>query len=56
MNMNVGVPNSAPSYHKMNVEEYNKKSFVPTKGNLEKRRLEEAKATLQSQQRGNRAA
>ena len=50
--MNVRVPNSVPSYHKMTVEEYKDMSFVPTKANLEKRRLEHAKATSPSQQQG----
>jgi hypothetical protein len=49
MNMNVGVPNSAPSYHKMTVEEYKERTFVPTKANLEKRRLERERAALKQQ-------
>lgn len=56
MNINVGVPNFAPSYHKMSVEEYKEMSFVPTKANLEKRRLEQEQAALQSQQQGKRIA
>jgi hypothetical protein len=56
MNMNVGVPSSTPSYHKMSLEEYQKMNFVPTKANLEKRRSEEEQAALQSQQQGKRAA
>jgi len=40
----------------MSVEEYQKMSFVPTKANLEKRRLEEEQAALRSQQQGKRAA
>lgn len=53
MSTNVGNPNYAPTYHKMNLEEYKKMSFVPTKANLEKRRLEQEQAASQDQQSGN---
>ena len=52
--MNVGAPNFVPSYHKMSVEEYRNMSFVPTKANLEKRRLEQEEAALQDQQQSKR--
>lgn len=40
-NIHVGYANSAPSYHKMSLEEYQKMSFVPTKENPEKRQQSE---------------
>lgn len=46
--MNTGsVPGNAPSYHKMTIEEYKDMSLVPTKANLERRRLEREQAALQ---------
>jgi hypothetical protein len=53
--MNVGVPNSVSTYHKMSLEEYQKMSFVPTKANVEKRRLEQEKAAIENQPQGKHA-
>lgn len=54
-NMNVGAPNFVSTYHKMTLEEYQKMSFVPTKANLEKRRLEQESAALQTGKRDDNA-
>lgn len=53
--MNVGVPNSVSTYHKMSLEEYQKMSFIPTEENLDKRGLEQGQAAMQSQPQGKRA-
>lgn len=41
MNIQVGYANSAPSYHKMSLEEYQKMSFVPTKDHSTKKQQSE---------------
>lgn len=53
--MNVGVPNSVSTYHKMSLEEYQRMSFVPTKANVEKRRLEQGQTATKNQLQGKRA-
>jgi hypothetical protein len=53
MNIQVGYANSAPSYHKMSLEEYQKTSFVPTKGNsAKKQQSEQEQATLRDWHQG----
>lgn len=53
-NMNtVGYANSAPSYHKMSIEEYQKMSFVPTEENLAKKQHpEQEQAALRNWRQG----
>ena len=53
MNIQVGYANSAPSYHKMSLEEYQKMSFVPTKDHsTKKQQSEQEMATLRDWHQG----
>ena len=52
MNMNLGIPNSAPTYRKATLEEYQRSSFIPTKANLEKQRLGHEQTELQDRHQG----
>ena len=53
MNTQVGYASSAPSYHEMSIEEYQKMCFVPTKRNsANKQQSEQEQATLQGWHQG----